>query len=65
MCWYDEVTLSQLLVRHGFDILEIEYLRHHTPGRVRAAIAWTVRALLPDQLAHNTLLVVARLRVVD
>jgi 2-polyprenyl-3-methyl-5-hydroxy-6-metoxy-1,4-benzoquinol methylase len=58
-CWYDEVTLSQLLRRHEYEIEEVSYLAHRTPGRVRALIAGTVRALLPRHLAENTLLVVA------
>jgi 2-polyprenyl-3-methyl-5-hydroxy-6-metoxy-1,4-benzoquinol methylase len=60
VCWYDEITLGQLLARHEFEVVEVEYLPHRTPGRARAAIASTVRALLPDRLAQNTLLVVAR-----
>jgi 2-polyprenyl-3-methyl-5-hydroxy-6-metoxy-1,4-benzoquinol methylase len=58
-CWYDEVTLSQLLRRHGFEILEVAYVPHRTPGRARAALAYAVRSVLPRHLAENTLLVVA------
>jgi len=58
-CWYDETTLSQLLRRHGFEVVEIAYLPHDTPGRIRARIAGAVRAVLPRHLAENTLLVVA------
>ena len=35
-CWYDEVTLSQLLRRHGYEVEEVSYLAHRTPGRGRA-----------------------------
>lgn len=59
-CWYDETTLGQLLRRHGFEVVEIAYLPHHTPGRVRAVLARSVRAILPSHLAENTLLVVAK-----
>jgi SAM-dependent methyltransferase len=59
-CWYDEVTISQLLERHGFAVTEISYVPHTTPGRLRALAASAVRAVLPDRLAQNTLLVVAR-----
>jgi SAM-dependent methyltransferase len=59
-CWYDETTLSQLLRRHGFEVLEVAYLAHETPGRGRALIARTVRTVLPRHLAENTLLVVAK-----
>ncbi len=61
-CWFDEITLSQLLDRHGFDVIEVSYVGHRTPGRARAVLARSVRALLPSRLAQNTLLVVARPR---
>ena len=59
-CWYDEVTLEQLLRRHGFSVVETEYVGHRTPGRVRSVLARTIRALLPRHLAENTLMVVAQ-----
>jgi 2-polyprenyl-3-methyl-5-hydroxy-6-metoxy-1,4-benzoquinol methylase len=58
-CWFDEVTLGQLLERHGYQVLEVDYIRHRTPGRVRALVARGVRSMLPHHLAENTLLVVA------
>jgi 2-polyprenyl-3-methyl-5-hydroxy-6-metoxy-1,4-benzoquinol methylase len=58
-CWYDETTLSQLLERHGYEVVEIAYLPHRTPGRGRALLAGAVRSVLPRHLAENTLLVVA------
>jgi 2-polyprenyl-3-methyl-5-hydroxy-6-metoxy-1,4-benzoquinol methylase len=58
-CWYDETTLSQLLQRHGYEVVEVAYLPHKTPGRFRAVLAGGVRAVLPRHLAENTLLVVA------
>jgi SAM-dependent methyltransferase len=58
-CWYDETTLAQLLRRHGYEVVEIDYLPHRTPGRGRAMLARGVRAVLPRHLAENTLLVVA------
>ena len=60
-CWYDEVTLSQLLRRHGYEVVEVSYLPHRTPGRGRALLAGVVRSLLPRHLAENTLLVLATL----
>lgn len=59
-CWFDEVTLRQLLDRHGFEVVEHAFVPHRTPGRARAAVASVVRAMLPGRFAHNTLLVVAR-----
>jgi 2-polyprenyl-3-methyl-5-hydroxy-6-metoxy-1,4-benzoquinol methylase len=61
-CWYDETTISQLLTRHGYEVVETDYVRHRTPGRVRALAARGVRSVLPARLAENTLLVVARPR---
>jgi hypothetical protein len=58
-CWYDETTLSQLLRRHGYEVAEVSYLPHDTPGRMRALAAGAVRSVLPRHLAENTLLVVA------
>ena len=58
-CWYDETTLSQLLDRHGYEVVEVSYLPHRTPGRWRSLLAGAVRSLLPAHLAENTLLVVA------
>jgi len=59
-CWFDEVTLRQLLHRHGFEVIERAFVPHRTPGRARAVVASVVRAMLPGRLAYNTLLVVAR-----
>lgn len=58
-CWFDEVTLCQLLRRHGYEIVEVAYVPHRTPGRLRAALAYLVRSVLPRHLAETTLLVVA------
>ena len=58
-CWFDEVTLSQLLQRHAFEVVEVGYVGHRTPGLLRGALARTVRWLLLRHLAENTLLVVA------
>ena len=46
-CWYDETTLSQLLRRHGYEVVEVSFLPHRTPGRVRSLLAGTVRSVLP------------------
>ena len=59
-CWYCEDTLRQLLERNGFEVDETRYLRHDTPGKGRQMIVHFLRRCLPDKLAWNTLLVVAR-----
>ncbi len=60
VAWYDEATVVQLLRRHRFEPVELRYLPHRTPDRLRSVVARGVRAALPDRLAHNTLFVVAR-----
>ena len=60
VAWYDEVTIAQLLRRHAFTPVCMQYLRHRTPNPARAVPARGIRALLPNRLAHNTLLAVAR-----
>lgn len=61
-CWFCEDTLRNLAERFGFEILQVEYIGHQTPGWVRRQLAKTVRALLPARLRWGTLLVVARAR---
>lgn len=64
-CWFCEDTLAQLLRRHGFVPVDVSYLRHQTPGRLRRLAAGAVRSLLPDRLARNTLMVVAEVQAVE
>lgn len=64
-CWFCADTLSQLLERSDFKVVSVEYLAHTTPGRFRRIAAGTVRALLPQRLARNTLMVVAEPVFVD
>lgn len=58
-CWFCEDTLSQLLARFDFEVKQVVYLRHKTPGIIRRLSAGAIRALLPERLARNTLMVVA------
>lgn len=60
-CWFCEDTIRSLLGRFDFEVVEVDYLPHDTPGRVRAFVARAVRVVLPRRLKWNTLLVVARL----
>lgn len=64
-CWYCEDTLTQLLERNGFEVMELRYLRHESPNRLRSLASRLVRAWLPDRLAWNTLLAVARVAPSD
>ena len=59
-CWYCEDTLAQLLVRNGYVVESMSYLPHDTPGRWRPRLTALLRRPLPDRLAWNTILVVAR-----
>jgi len=61
-CWYCEDTLRQLLERNGYEIVSMAYLRHRATGRLRTRVASAIRRLLPERLAWNTLLVVAKPR---
>jgi SAM-dependent methyltransferase len=61
-CWFCEDTLATLLERHDFEVEDISYLKHTTLGRFRRAAARVIRSVLPDRLAQNTLLAVARAR---
>ena len=62
-CWYCEDTLRQLLERNDYEIVTMTYMRHRAPGVLRTRVASAIRRLLPQRLAWNTLLVVARPRV--
>lgn len=62
VAWYCEDTLRQLLERNGYVVRELHYLRHETPGRIRHVLSRLVRAVLPERLAWNTVLVVAQVR---
>jgi SAM-dependent methyltransferase len=58
-CWFCEDTLPALLVKGGFRVETLTYVRHDTPGRARKVVASAVRKVLPERLAWRTLLVVA------
>jgi 2-polyprenyl-3-methyl-5-hydroxy-6-metoxy-1,4-benzoquinol methylase len=58
--WFCEDTLRHFLERSGFEVERIAFLRHETPGVLRREAARLVRAPLPDRLAWNTLLAIAR-----
>jgi len=62
MAWFCETTLLQLLERQGFEVIELGYVRHKTPGTIRSALARAMQTVLPEVLAESTLLVVAKPR---
>lgn len=59
-CWFCEHTLPQLAARCDFDVEQISYIGHPTPGRLRRIVANAVRAPLPDRLSWGTMLAVAK-----
>lgn len=58
--WFCDATLSHLVRRLGLDPVEVRYLSHGTPGKLRSMAARMVRSPLPDRLAWNTLFMVAK-----
>jgi SAM-dependent methyltransferase len=58
VCWYCEDTLRQLFDRYGYEV-EVRFLAHETPGRVRRAAARVSRVGLPDRLRWNRLFAIA------
>lgn len=65
VCWYCDKTLPALLDRSGYEVVYFGYVPHTTPGRLRGAVSRALRRMLPERLAWNTLLVVARVRAAD
>jgi 2-polyprenyl-3-methyl-5-hydroxy-6-metoxy-1,4-benzoquinol methylase len=59
-CWFCSDTLKQLLERHRFEVVSSRCLHFETVGFARRLLAHPARALLPEHLAWNTLLVVAK-----
>ncbi len=59
-CWFCEHTLPQLAARSDFEVEQISYIGHPTPGKVRRIVANAVRAPLPDRLSWGTMLAVAK-----
>jgi 2-polyprenyl-3-methyl-5-hydroxy-6-metoxy-1,4-benzoquinol methylase len=60
-CWFCETTLTTLLERKGFEIVEIGYLKHETFNFLRKVALRFRSLILPDRVAWNTLFVVAKL----
>jgi len=58
-CWFCHDTLRQLVERNSFRVESMSCLHFETAGWARRLLAHSVRAALPEQLAWNTLMVVA------
>jgi 2-polyprenyl-3-methyl-5-hydroxy-6-metoxy-1,4-benzoquinol methylase len=61
-CWFCETTITTLLERKDFEVMEIGYLKHETFNWLRKALLSLRALLLPDRVAWNTLYVVARVK---
>lgn len=59
-CWFCDTTITTLLTRKGYEVVEIGYLRHETFNVFRKIMLALRSWLLPDRVAWNTLYVVAR-----
>ena len=61
-CWFCDTTISTLLERKGFEVVEIGYLKHETFNLFRKIMLSLRVFLLPERVAWNTLYVVAKIR---
>lgn len=59
-CWFCDKTMTTLLERNGFEVKQIDYLKHETKGFFRKIASKIVRAFFPERVIRNTLLVVAK-----
>lgn len=59
-CWFCKDTLRQLVERHAFKVESLGFLHFDTPELARRIFAQPLRAMLPEHLAWNTLIVVAK-----
>jgi 2-polyprenyl-3-methyl-5-hydroxy-6-metoxy-1,4-benzoquinol methylase len=59
-CWFCDSTITTLLQRKGFEVVEIGYLKHETFSWFRKLMLSLRALLLPDRVAWNTLYVLAR-----
>jgi 2-polyprenyl-3-methyl-5-hydroxy-6-metoxy-1,4-benzoquinol methylase len=61
-CWFCETTISTLLERKGFEVVEVGYLKHETFNVIRKMMLGLRAFILPERVAWNTLYVVARIK---
>lgn len=61
-CWFCDTTITTLLQRKGFEVVEIGYLKHETFSTVRKIMLSLRVFLLPARVAWNTLYVVAKVK---
>ena len=61
-CWFCKHTLSTLLVRMGFKVEKIDYIKHSPKTGIRKVFSSLIRSVLPKDTRWNTLLVVASVK---
>ncbi len=59
-CWFCDTTITTLLERKGFEVVELGYLKHETFGFFRKVMLSLRAMVLPTRVAWNTLYVVAK-----
>lgn len=59
-CWFCDTTISTLLERKGFEVVEIGYLKHETFSFFRKIMLGMRALVLPERVAWNTLYVIAK-----
>jgi 2-polyprenyl-3-methyl-5-hydroxy-6-metoxy-1,4-benzoquinol methylase len=58
-CWYCEDTLRQILERNDFAKVEISFMGHSSPTRLRKIATYSAQHIFPPRLAMDTLIAVA------
>lgn len=60
ICWFCDKTITALLNRNGFDVTSLGYLKHESRGLTRKLTSSFLRIFLPNRVAWNTLIVLAK-----
>jgi 2-polyprenyl-3-methyl-5-hydroxy-6-metoxy-1,4-benzoquinol methylase len=61
-CWFDATTLSQLLTRFGYEVVEINYVRTSRAIGIRSVsdlTGWLASYILPPRAGYRNLVLVA------
>lgn len=64
-CWYCESTLRRVLAVNGLTVVDLHYIGHASRTLARRLASAGARRLLPDHLALDTMVAVARADEVD
>lgn len=59
-CWFCEKTITTLLIRNGYKIEKFDYIKHRPKSLLRRMISAVIRAVVPDRVAWNNIMVVAK-----